>query len=545
MAALLTYYSNVDVEASAIQAAVLEEVTYTKVMRTGGEQALEKGKQGWNWLADRVGVRARLETVPPKTTADRVMDRAGYWQGRSKQTVQQAVLKLLSERLQVDAANVDLMSTRLIEEAAAGYGISTDLLLSQQAEAVATKYMEDCIEGIRDHLKKQGEDEIRATERVIADQLATMSASEKLEMQRALNLQALSASSLRSVFLKSGVPIAGIAALQAGGFGTYLALTTVMHAVFTSMLGITLPFAAYTTATGALSVMTGPIGVMFSLSLGVLGYFWGRRKIERSQFAMIVFTCVGHAGCSLIPATASLPSAKKYLLLTDGTNQVASSPEVEEEDFVVMERERHGRNLAASALDRAQSGSREATGRIETLQSRLRRAEELLASATANRSDNSTLQGALESVVQGQQRTISQLQDELRKALDGASTAKAKLVNQERETLEAEARYVSRLERRSKELRELWEIHYPRIDFSQQPVRWSAEQDFKGRIEIERALKELAEADDPVTLSRSRMHATHEHHSRFTIPNGVECRIFYAVKGGRIQIKRMCLKKDC
>jgi len=86
------------------------------------------------------------------------------------------------------------MSTRLIEEAAAGYA-SADLLLSQQAEAVAKKYMEDCIEGIRDHLKKQGEDEIRATERVIADQLATMSASEKLEMQRALNLQALSASS--------------------------------------------------------------------------------------------------------------------------------------------------------------------------------------------------------------------------------------------------------------------------------------------------------------------------------------------------------------
>jgi len=140
------------------------------------------------------------------------------------------------------------------------------------------------------------------------------------------------------------VPIAGIAALQAGGFGTYLALTTVMHAVFTSMLGITVPFAAYTTATGALSVVTGPIGVMFSLSLGVLGYFWGRRKIERSQFAMIVFTCVGHAGRSLIPATASLPSAKKYLLLTDGTNQVASTPEVEEEDFLVLERDRRGRN---------------------------------------------------------------------------------------------------------------------------------------------------------------------------------------------------------
>jgi hypothetical protein len=91
----------------------------------------------------------------------------------------------------------------------------------------------------------------------------------------------------------------------------------------------------------------------------------------------------------------------------------------------------------------------------------------------------------------------------------------------------------------------IWSIHYPRIDFSQQSLRWSAEQDFGGRVEIERAMRELSEADDPVTLSRSRMHATREHHSRFTIPTGVECRVFYVVHNGRIEIRRMCMKKDC
>ena len=42
------------------------------------------------------------------------------------------------------------------------------LLLSQQAEAIAQKYMEDCIDGIREQLKKQGQDEIKATERAMA-----------------------------------------------------------------------------------------------------------------------------------------------------------------------------------------------------------------------------------------------------------------------------------------------------------------------------------------------------------------------------------------
>jgi hypothetical protein len=58
-------------------------------------------------------------------------------------------------------------------------------------------------------------------------------------------------------------------------------------------------------------------------------------------------------------------------------------------------------------------------------------------------------------------------------------------------------------------------------------------------------LAPVAEGPDPVKLSRSRMHATGEHHSRFTIPDRVECRLFYAVKDGRIDVRRMCKKKDC
>ena len=85
----------------------------------------------------------------------------------------------------IPESDLELLSTRINEEAEAGYGISEDLLLSQQAEAIYGKYLEDCVEGIREQLKKQGQDEINATDRAMAEQLARLSETEHLEIQKA------------------------------------------------------------------------------------------------------------------------------------------------------------------------------------------------------------------------------------------------------------------------------------------------------------------------------------------------------------------------
>lgn len=544
MPCLLSFYQNVDIEASAIQASVLEEVTYAKVMKTGGEQALAKGKQGFKWLANQVGMRPSIDTRPAKSTPELVMQRAAHWRKQPKRMIDQKVLSLLSERLDAPESDLELLSTRIIEEAAAGYGISEDLLLSQQAEAIYRKYLEDCVEGIREQLKKQGQDEINATDRAMAEQLARLSETERLEIQKALNLQTLSASSLRNVIVKSGIPVAGIAAVQAGGFGAYLALTTVMHAVFTSILGITLPFAAYTSATSALSILTGPVGVLFSLSLGALGYFWGRRKIERSQYAMMVFTCVGHAGRSLVPETHMLPSSQQYKLLGNGDSSVDTTPRPEKQDFEQLLLERTSRDQASSALAAVVNANAVAEERIANLSKKLRRAEEALASYAARQSTDAGLQSALRTLAEEQRNAIGYLKSELDAAKRTLQQTAAKLELQANQTAEAEARYINRIERRGKELKELWSVHFPRMEFSPQALRWSAEQDFRGRIEIERALKEMHEAGDPVKLSRSRYH-TGEHHSRFTLADGVECRLFYVVRNGTIEVRRMCKKKDC
>lgn len=541
---LLRFYESVGIEAVSVQAAVFDEVTYMKVLGSGAKHAYAKTKGAAKWLADFAGIKNRIDASPAKSTSELVIERSKYWSNRPAETVRKHVLQALASNLKIDPSDIGLLSTRLIEEAAEGYGISSEILLSQQAEAVAEAYLKDCIEGVQEHLRKQNSEEIRLTEGVLAQRLAEMTPAERLAIQKALNLENLSASSLRSAFLTSGLPLAGIAAVQVGGFGAYLVLTTMMHAVFTSMLGIALPFAAYTSATSALSFLAGPAGVLLSLSIGMLGYFWGQRKIERSQYAMIVWTCVMHGSRPLVPPTSLLPSAQRFPLLPNGSNGLVETPAAEKDDFQNLEEER-GRNLqAVSEFNAAKRDSAKAEEHVRSLERRLRRAEELLASVTAKSNSDSALQEALKAQIQIQHREISRLSAELKSAEADAASAKECLNRKERAHAEADGRFVSRLERRSREIEALWGVHFPKFSFHPQPLRWAAGLDFPARIEIERALKELADAPDPAKLNRSKMH-TGDLHSRFVIPKGVECRMFYRTKGGRVEVSRMCKKKDC
>ena len=62
-----------------------------------------------------------------------------------------------------------------------------------------------------------------------------------------------------NVLLGNGSILAILATAQLSGFGIYLAATTALGAL-TSTLGITLPFAAYTTLTSTIGLIIGPVG---------------------------------------------------------------------------------------------------------------------------------------------------------------------------------------------------------------------------------------------------------------------------------------------
>lgn len=83
----------------------------------------------------------------------------------------------------------------------------------------------------------------------------------------------------------------GIVAAQLSGFGIYLASSTVVGAV-TSAIGVTLPFAAYTGMSSAISVVIGPVGWV-ALG-GWLIYKAGRPDANRVTAGILLIANIRH-----------------------------------------------------------------------------------------------------------------------------------------------------------------------------------------------------------------------------------------------------------
>ena len=156
MPPLLTYYSSVDANTAAVHAATLEEVTYAKVIKNGLDIGREKGEQAVNGIIRFFGGNKTFSGKKVASLAETVIHRSDYWKERSDAAVRAKVFQCLGANLNVDTSDIVALSNKLVDEAANGMGISEDLLVSQRAHLVADKFLEECIKGTQEALKKQG-----------------------------------------------------------------------------------------------------------------------------------------------------------------------------------------------------------------------------------------------------------------------------------------------------------------------------------------------------------------------------------------------------
>ncbi|OFI07047.1 hypothetical protein CLOACE_04520 [Clostridium acetireducens DSM 10703] len=135
-----------------------------------------------------------------------------------------------------------------------------------------------------------------------------MNEYQKEQIRQALEVESLTGKTIRSALLKAGAPTAILAAISVSGFGAFVALTTIIHAIFTTILGITLPFAVYTSATSILGLLTGPIGGILIFGIASYQILSGSRKLDRELCAQVVWCSVTSYGNQFTPRDEEMPS---------------------------------------------------------------------------------------------------------------------------------------------------------------------------------------------------------------------------------------------
>jgi hypothetical protein len=352
------------------------------------------------------------------------------------------------------------------------------------------------------------------------------------------------------------------------GFGAYIALSVVLHAIFTTMLGITLPFAMYTGASSMLAMLTGPVGIGLAIAAGLVGYSFGHKKLNRSQYAMVVWACVARYGRRLYTPNELLPSARTWNLLPAGTDSglsvarttatnstalvwprpgaceleaVRSQADESDQELSTRDSERKVATLTnLAATEDVRSTAKE----LARLKSKLASAETELTATRQRAADTTTALNQRNTAIACLEAEISRLSLEGTASAERVRNAESRAQATQDRLRAAEEKYELKLEGRRSEIEKLWAVHFPRFSFGSKALRWVADKTFRERLEVERALIELRDASDPASISRGKMNGSDQHHSAFSLAPDTPARIYYRIKGGKVQITQILKKNE-
>lgn len=121
---------------------------------------------------------------------------------------------------------------------------------------------------IKEQMAKATPAERRKMNEALDREFAKLSQEERTALKTGLKIDALTGETVSKALMTGGA-LAGLATANAAGFAAYMALSTAIHFVFTTVLGMTLPFAAYTFASSALALVlswAAPILVAVAVS---------------------------------------------------------------------------------------------------------------------------------------------------------------------------------------------------------------------------------------------------------------------------------------
>lgn len=206
-------------------------------------------------------------------------------QSYSQEQLYTLFIEEVRRELDVPDSSLALLSNKIIASAAkTDSSINEELTVEQKADIIYQKTLQSIISS----LEKQSDAERDEMIRQLDIELDSLSSDRKELIKQSLQTDHLSGEVLRNSFLKSGIGIGSLITIGSS-FGAYIAINTIIHAIFTSFLGITLPFAVYTGVAKGVSIIAGPIGWCALGGYSIYSLIKTSGKLTSAMMSVVVF----------------------------------------------------------------------------------------------------------------------------------------------------------------------------------------------------------------------------------------------------------------
>ena len=206
-------------------------------------------------------------------------------QSYSQEQLYTLFIEEVREELDVPDSSLALLSNKIIASAAkTDPTINEELDVEQKADIIYQKTLQSIISS----LEKQSDEERDEMIRQLDIELDSLSSDRKELIKQSLQTDHLSGEVLRNSFLKSGIGIGSLITVGSS-FGAYIAINTIIHAIFTSFLGITLPFAVYTGVAKGVSIIAGPISWCALGGYSIYSFIKTSGKLTSAMMSVVVF----------------------------------------------------------------------------------------------------------------------------------------------------------------------------------------------------------------------------------------------------------------
>ena len=527
--------------------AVLQNTSIINYLKEAGSKVSSLLTKNLNRAGPLFGREKLVPVVEIRKVSDLINEAARNLQGCTRQELIALFQAELAKRVKVNGEiNPESLSIAIINEAAKGFRLEDGLSLAQKAQLVYERYKERLWEGAQKWAKHLSVEEKRKVADSLDESLDGLKEEERSALEKSLGVERLTGATIIRALTGAAGPLSLIALVELTGFGAYLMLTKVINAVFTTMLGITLPFSFYTGATSFLHFLTGPAGWFLAAALGGWQIQKGTKAINRNLLAMIIWSSLSHYQGQVAPWDEDLPSWAK---------------DEEREMVEVVDRRISKLQGECAALTEQLAAT---TGRIKRAEANRRKLhtekEETIAKRDALVKEKSRLENALadgtwkerqltpaypvyqvyqekarallqriiraipaaslvEELIPGEEeqyrRAITKKAEEIGRLQEKLTKLEEKLASTAREVKEAmaeKARLQTAIEStsqqleacltaRAQEVKNLWELHFRRLCFSEEALRRVAQLPFSQRLVVERYLLELNELSYPALLA--------------------------------------------